>query len=288
MTRSVDQRLVGRDSELDAVDRALDALERGEPSPLLIEGEPGIGKTRLVAELEARASARAYLVLRGSASELESDLPFWIFVDALDEYVAGLDPRKLSGLSDETLGEIAHMLPSAVDAGEARLVHDERYRAHRAVRELLERLATPRPLVLVLDDVHWADPASVDLRDRAGAVSAGRVRPAGARRPAASTLRAPAHRARSHRPQRRPAADRARGAVPGGGRRAGRRERARAALRRDGRQPVLPRAAGPRPAAPPRLGPPTPRACPARSWLRSRRSSPGWPRRRSGCSEAPR
>ena len=163
MTRSVDQRLVGRDSELGAVDRALDALGRGEPSPLLIEGEPGIGKTRLVGELEARATARGYLVLRGSASELESDLPFWIFVDALDEYVAGLDPRKLSGLSDETLGEIAHMLPSAVDAGEARLVHDERYRAHRAVRELLARLATPRPLVLVLDDVHWADPASVDL-----------------------------------------------------------------------------------------------------------------------------
>ena len=69
-----------------------------------------------MAELEARATARGYLVLRGSASELESDLPFWIFVDALDEYVAGLDPRKLSGLSDETLGEIAHMLPSAVDA----------------------------------------------------------------------------------------------------------------------------------------------------------------------------
>ena len=150
---------------MEAVDLALDALRRGEPSPLLIHGEPGIGKTRLLAELDARAAHRGCIVLHGSASELERDLPFWIFVDALDEYVAGLDPRELSGLSDETLGEIAHMLPSAstVDAGDARLLQDERYRAHRAMRELLDRLALSRPLVLVLDDVHWADPASVDL-----------------------------------------------------------------------------------------------------------------------------
>src|SRR6478735_5488618 len=149
MRPKVDEpRLVGRSSELEALDLALDALRRGEPLPMLIEGEPGIGKTRLLAELEARATTRGCIVLRGSASELESDLPFWIFVDALDEYVAGLDPRVLSGLSDETLGEIAHMLPSvstvAVDG--PRLLQDERYRAHRAIRELLARLASPRPL----------------------------------------------------------------------------------------------------------------------------------------------
>ncbi|WP_028063190.1 helix-turn-helix transcriptional regulator [Solirubrobacter soli] len=160
-----DRRLVGRASELNAVDLALDALGRGAPVPLLIGGEPGIGKTRLLAELDARAVARGCVVLHGSASELESDLPFWIFVDALDEYVAGLDPRVLAGLTDETLGEIAHMLPSAskVGGGGSRLLQDERYRAHRAMRELLSRLASPRPLVLVLDDVHWADAASVDL-----------------------------------------------------------------------------------------------------------------------------
>jgi ATP/maltotriose-dependent transcriptional regulator MalT len=160
-----EQPLVGRASELDAVDRALDALGRGDPAPMLVQGEPGIGKTRLLAELDTRAVARGFIVLRGSASELESDLPFWIFVDALDEYVAGLDPRVLSGLSDETLAEIAHMLPSAsaVSVDGSRLLHDERYRAHRAMRELLAHLASPRRLVLILDDVHWADPASVDL-----------------------------------------------------------------------------------------------------------------------------
>ena len=57
------------------------------------------------------------------------------------------------------------MLPSLADlaAASGPVLQDERYRAHRAVRELLERLALRRPLVLVLDDVHWADPASVEL-----------------------------------------------------------------------------------------------------------------------------
>ena len=57
------------------------------------------------------------------------------------------------------------MLPSLADraADGGPVLQDERYRAHRAVRELLERLAVRRPLVLVLDDVHWADPASVEL-----------------------------------------------------------------------------------------------------------------------------
>ena len=69
--------------------------DRGRSAALLLLGEPGIGKTRLLAELAARADARGLLVLAGSASELERDLPFWVFVDALDEYVEGLEPQRL-------------------------------------------------------------------------------------------------------------------------------------------------------------------------------------------------
>jgi DNA-binding NarL/FixJ family response regulator len=158
--------LVGRAAELDAVDRALAGLRDGGTDPILVTGEPGIGKTRLLAELAARADAGGCLVLTGSASELERDLPFWIFVDALDEYVAGLDPHRLVSLDDEVRGELAHMLPSLAGSAPAAapaVVQDERYRAHRAVRELLERMAATRPLVLALDDVHWADSASVEL-----------------------------------------------------------------------------------------------------------------------------
>ena len=155
---------VGRTAELDAIDRTLGRLRDGRAT-VVIEGEPGIGKSRLLDELAKRADARGCTVLEGSASELERDLPFWLFVDALDEYVAGLDPRLVGSLSDDVRRELGHVLPclSHAAAEGPPALQDERYRAHRAVRELLERLAARRQLVLVLDDVHWADAASVEL-----------------------------------------------------------------------------------------------------------------------------
>jgi len=79
------EHLVGRTKELGSLDHALAELDRGRPAALELVGEPGIGKTRLLAELANRADARGQLVLSGSASEHEQDLPFWVFVDALDE-----------------------------------------------------------------------------------------------------------------------------------------------------------------------------------------------------------
>ena len=95
------ENLVGRADELGCLDRLLTELDRGEAALLELAGEPGIGKTRLLAELAARADARGCLVLSGSAGELEHDLPFWVFVDALDEYVQGLRPGRLGSLDDE-------------------------------------------------------------------------------------------------------------------------------------------------------------------------------------------
>ncbi len=128
-------------------------------------GEPGIGKTRLLSELAARAELRGYLVLCGSASELERELPFSVFVHALDEYVESLDPSQFSTLDDDVQAELAHVLPSlsALAAGRAVAPQHERYRSHRAARALLEISRRHRPLVLVLDDFHWADSASFEL-----------------------------------------------------------------------------------------------------------------------------
>jgi len=157
--------LVGRAAEVDALERVLDELDRGPPGAIELVGELGIGKTRLLRELAARAELRGHLVLSGSASELERELPFSVFVDALDEYVESLDPNQLAVLEEDVQAELAHVLPSlsALAAGRAVALQHERYRSHRAVRRLLERLAQTRPLVLVLDDFHWADPASVEL-----------------------------------------------------------------------------------------------------------------------------
>ena len=157
--------LVGRAAELRTLDRALGELGRGRSAALELVGEPGIGKTRLLVEVAARADARGLLVLVGSAGELERELPFWLFVDALDEYIDGLEPARLESLAADVRHELGLVFPSLsrfAAAGGAALQH-ERYRSHRAVRELLARMAAVKPLVLVLDDVHWADAASVEL-----------------------------------------------------------------------------------------------------------------------------
>jgi DNA-binding CsgD family transcriptional regulator len=156
---------VGRAEELGALDVVLDHVRRGEAAVVELVGEPGIGKSRLLAELSARADANGCLVLVGSASELERDLPFAVFVDAIDEYVRGLDPVRFDALDDDVRAELAHVFPSLVSlqTGTAVALQDERYRSHRAVRALLERFASLQPLVLVLDDLHWADAASIEL-----------------------------------------------------------------------------------------------------------------------------
>jgi signal transduction histidine kinase len=161
----VAERLVGRTAELEAFDGALTGIQQGASAAIELVGEPGIGKTRLLAELVARANSRGHLALSGSASELEQDLPFWVFVDALDEYIRGLEPDRLDELDPDVRTELSTVFPtlSRLASGRKPAPQHERYRSHRAVRELLELLARTRPLVLVLDDVHWADPASVEL-----------------------------------------------------------------------------------------------------------------------------
>ena len=157
--------LVGRAEELDRLVGALGSLERGRSAAVELLGPAGIGKTRLLAEFGDRVEADGVLVLGGRGAEQERDLPFWVFVDALDEYVQGLEPRRLRGLGDEVRAELGQVFPSLSTfvVGGRSTLQVERYRMHRAVRELLERLAATRPLVLVLDDFHWADYASTEL-----------------------------------------------------------------------------------------------------------------------------
>ena len=156
------EQLIGRAAELGVIDHALADLERRSFGALELVGEPGIGKTRLLGEMAARADAQGHLVLAGSASELERELPFWIFVDALDEYLEALEPRRRGGLDEELLADLAAVFPSLADGAEP-AKGDQRYRVHRGMRLLLEELAATKPLVLLLDDVHWADPASAEL-----------------------------------------------------------------------------------------------------------------------------
>src|SRR5689334_14573476 len=104
--------LVGRGDELDLLEQALDAVEREPPAAVGLAGELGIGKTRLLSELAARAERRGHLVLAGSASELERELPFSVFVNALDEYVESLNSDLSTTLEPDVQTELAQVLPS--------------------------------------------------------------------------------------------------------------------------------------------------------------------------------
>jgi DNA-binding CsgD family transcriptional regulator len=149
---------VGRDAELQRLDVALEALDADTAGAIAVEGEPGIGKTRLLRELRDRAEARGHLVLAGSAAEFERSVPFSVWADAVGA-AAAAEPLELVDRDD-----LAEILPSLRRPGSpASAVADERYRAHRAMRELLDVLARDRPLVVALDDLHWSDPASIDL-----------------------------------------------------------------------------------------------------------------------------
>jgi DNA-binding NarL/FixJ family response regulator len=158
--------LLGRVRELTELERALDRLQSGKPWMVQIIGEPGIGKSRLLSELAGRAAGRGYLALEGRAAEFEREVPFGVVVDALNDYAGALQRSQLRALGEETLAELAALFPSlagvAPEPTTPRL-EAERFRAHYAIRSLLERLASQQPVVIALDDLHWADDASIEV-----------------------------------------------------------------------------------------------------------------------------
>ncbi len=151
--------LVGRDRELGVFD---DLIAAGDSAVVVVSGEPGIGKTALIREVTRHARDRGYETLSARASEFERDLPFVAFADAFEGAVSSLPPERRELLDAKQLALLATVFPSHV--GAVREAHpDERHLLLRALQELLELLASERPLLLALDDLQWADPASVDL-----------------------------------------------------------------------------------------------------------------------------
>src|SRR5918992_4741715 len=152
--------LHGREAELEAIAGALDAVARGGRCLLIVRGEAGIGKTRLLGELRERAEAQRCVVLEGRATELEHDVPFVPVIDALEAQLP--NAATLAALGREGLGSLAEVLPGLAPAA-ARGSGTERWRLHRALGDLLELMAAGRPLLLLVDDMHWADPATREL-----------------------------------------------------------------------------------------------------------------------------
>jgi len=150
---------VGRDAEREQLSAVLRAAEAGHPGALLIAGEPGIGKTSLVAEVTSGPAAEGQLVLWGRCLRFGADSsPYLPFAQVLTHWhrQADEDERRQVLAGADQLATVAPALgtaPGVVDP--ARLVP--------LVATVLDRIAARRPLVLVVDDVQWADGTSLDL-----------------------------------------------------------------------------------------------------------------------------
>ena len=150
-------RLVGRDAELA---RLLEALDEAATClrVALIEGEPGIGKTRLAEEVGAEATRRGAMVLWGRSFEGGAAPALWPWLPPLRGLAAALpEPAQVAP-------ELAALLsPAAVPGGGATAVQVARFALVEAVADLLGRSAAVRLVVLVLDDLQWADVESLEL-----------------------------------------------------------------------------------------------------------------------------
>ncbi len=160
--------LVGRRDVLDAFGRLLDDAAGGEFRFVGLAGEPGAGKTRLLGELAGGAERRGLRTLWGRAAEFE-EMPFGAVLDALDDHletVAGELPDRLGAEAVRLLATIFPSLPAALPGDPGPETPDSgRYRLYRTVRRLIEELAADHGLVLILDDLHWADESTVELLD---------------------------------------------------------------------------------------------------------------------------
>jgi len=170
--------LVGRADELARLEAALERSAAGEPWIVLIGGDAGVGKSRLVGEFAARARDRDIRVLTGACLDLGGEgVPYSPFLEALRALGQELPPDSLAELLGETGVELALVAPGfarylASPAGDGATTSADRpttpgladqARLFELTLALLERLGDDRPLVLVLEDLHWSDTATRDL-----------------------------------------------------------------------------------------------------------------------------
>lgn len=156
--------LIGRAAERLALSDTVARVAEGSVCVEIV-GEPGIGKTTMMSWLGECAGNSNILVVGARGSEFEQNMPFAIFSDALGGLLSEFGDRWQRHLGRDVIDELGVIFPMLRSSEQA--AHSppasERFRVHRAVRSLLERLAVARPLMIALDDVHWADELSGEL-----------------------------------------------------------------------------------------------------------------------------
>ncbi len=161
--------LIGRAPEVETLERALYAAQHSMGQCVVIAGEAGIGKSRLLSEIRHRAEAEHFLILQGYCFEQDFSFPYAPLVDALRAHMAQRTPIEINATLGPFAPEILKLLPEL-----ALLLPDlqptlrldpeaEKRRLFEALAQFFTHLAVMQPLLLILEDLHWSDQTSLDF-----------------------------------------------------------------------------------------------------------------------------
>ena len=160
---------VGRDNEFAMLTGLVARLESGTGQTVLLEGEPGIGKSRMMREIARYAEARDIPTLATNCYEIERATPYQPVIDLIARALDRLSSAALCKLSQVSLAELAALVPEVGDRvpGLPQLSNDfpevRQARLPHAVAQLLEAARDGQPAILMIDDIQWADDASVQV-----------------------------------------------------------------------------------------------------------------------------
>ncbi len=160
---------VGRQQEMGDLKAGLEDVLSGRGRMMTLVGEPGIGKTRTSQELATYAGLRGARVLWGRCYEEQGVPPYWPWVQAIRSYVRDTEPQRLStemgaGAADiaEVVSDVKTQLPGLQPAPQLE-PEQARFRLFDSITAFLRSASEARPLVIILDDLHWADKPSLLL-----------------------------------------------------------------------------------------------------------------------------
>jgi DNA-binding CsgD family transcriptional regulator len=159
---------VGRATELNALVAALTAADTGAGSTVFVVGESGIGKTKLVEVVIDQAVRRGFTTAVGRAYPVETGVPYAVFSDALVPMLRGIEPSVLTLLTRGGNADLAQLFPALGD-GSRTAAQPRGDPAELKARllwnftQLLSRLAAKKPLLVVLENLQWADSASLEM-----------------------------------------------------------------------------------------------------------------------------